>query len=275
MATAPPQTSLTSEAVRALSGLRTPKFLATRSEEGVANVVPVLSLDAFDDGTLVFGEMMVWKTKRNLESDARVSVLVLAPDLRYWTIRGRFVGFERSGARFDRIAASPDARYNPYGSYRSAGVIEVLETAPVSRISQREVLLGTLRGRLLARRLAADDRPVMPVQVKEKFDRLKAVKALACVDPDGGPHCVPAMPAVAAGRGRLVLGGAAVDAVAALRDGAPLAAAVLSLEPVAYQVKGRFGGLRRSLGQSFAVLDVLEAYSASPPLPGHLLPMKS
>ena len=121
-----PEAKLDPGAVRALSELRAPKFLATRDADGVPNVVPVLSLEAVDERTIVFGEMMIWKTRRNLEADPRVSILVLSPDLRTWTVRGRFVEFQRSGPYFDHVASNESARYNPYGSYRSAGVIEVL-----------------------------------------------------------------------------------------------------------------------------------------------------
>jgi hypothetical protein len=236
-----PEAKLDPGAVRALSGLRTPKFLATRDADGVPNVVPVLSLEAVDERTIVFGEMMIWKTRRNLEADPRVSILVLSSDLRAWTVRGRFVEFQRSGPYFDHIASEESARYNPYGSYRSAG----------------------------------RPQPVMPVQVREKFDRLKAAKALAIVDASGHPDCLPGLPLLTAGRGRLVFGGGAARDLSGVAPGTTIAAAVLTLEPVAYQVKGTFAGLRRSLGQVLVVIDAREAYSACPPLPGQLLPVKT
>jgi hypothetical protein len=111
------------------------------------------------------------------------------------------------------------------------------------------------------------------VQVKEKFDRLKAVKALAFLDDAGHPDCLAGFPLTAAGRGCLVLGGASARELAALAPGVSVAAAVLTLEPVAYQVKGVFAGARRSLGRTIGVIDVREAYSACPPLPGKALPM--
>ena len=272
-----PEVKLDPGAVRALSGLRTPKFLATRDADGVPNVVPVLSLEAIDERTIVFGEMMIWKTRRNLEADPRVSILVLSPDLRAWTVRGRFVEFQRSGPYFDHIASEESARYNPYGSYRSAGVIEVLGGSRTSQLSQLSLLLDTARCRLLARGLPRDGRtpPVMPVQVQEKFDRLKAAKALAVVDASGHPDCLPGLPLLTAGRGRLVFGGAAARDLSGVAPGTTIAAAVLTLEAVAYQVKGAFAGLRRSLGQVLGVIDVREAYSACPPLPGQLLPVKT
>lgn len=268
---------LNAAAVRALGGPRTPKFLATRDADGIPNVVPVLSLEAADERTIIFGELMIWKTRRNLEADARVSIMVLAPDLSAWTIRGRFVEFQRSGAYFDHIMASEYFRYNAYSGIRSAGVIEVLGVASSPRTSQVGLLLETARSRWLARRLARDGPrdDVMPVQVSEKFGRLRAAKALACLGPEGHPHCLPALSLVPAGPNRLVFAGAAVQELMALTPGSPIAAAVISMEPVAYQVKGDFAGVRRSLGHSLGIIDVREAYSASPPLPGQRLPAKS
>jgi hypothetical protein len=271
-----PQAQLDPAAVRVLSGLRAPKFLATRDADGVPNVVPVLSLEAVDEQTIIFGEMMIWKTRRNLEADPRISVLVIAPDLRAWTVRGLFREFQRSGPHFDLVASREGARYNPYGSYRSAGVIEVLDVTRVQRLSQRNLLLDTARCRLLARRLPREPAtlPVMPAQVREKFRRLKAAKALAFVDGSGHPDCLPALALTAAGRGRLLFSGPAARESVGFAVGTMLAAAVLTAEPVAYQVKGAFAGLRRSFGQPVGVIDVREAYSASPPLPGQPLPLK-
>src|SRR3989337_164128 len=105
---------LTEAAMTALAGARPPKFLATRDADGVPNVVPVLSLEAADEGTIIFGELMIWKTRRNLEADPRIAIMVLTPGLRAWTIRGEFVEFQRSGPHFDHIMASENVRYNAY-----------------------------------------------------------------------------------------------------------------------------------------------------------------
>jgi hypothetical protein len=236
----------------------------------------VLSLEAFDEKTIVFGEMMIWKTRRNLEMYPRVSVLVLSPDLTAWTIRGRFVEFQRSGPHYDRVASRENARYNPYGSYRSAGVIEVLAVLPHPRPSQLGLLQEAVRCRLLARSLSHDAStlPVMPVQVWEKFGRLKAAKALAVLDASGHPDCLPALSLMPVGRGRLVFAGSVFGDAAAIIPGSEVAAAVLTLEPVAYQVKGVLAEPRRSLRRSFGVIDLREAFSASPPLPGEKLPLK-
>jgi hypothetical protein len=272
-----PAGKLSSGVMRALSGPVTPKFLATRDAQGIPNVVPVISLEAADERTIIFGEMMIWKTRRNLEADARVAILVLSPDLRGWTVRGRFVEFQRTGAYFDHIMDSESIRYNAYSGIRSAGVIQVLEVARTFKLSQAGLLIDTARCGWLARRLSRNSAEggAMPLQVQEKFSRLRAAKAAAYLDASGHPDCLPALPLVPAGPARLVWGGRALEGASDLTPGSAVAAAVITPEPVAYQVKGEFAGWRRSLGRRLGVIDVREAYSACPPLPGKRLPAAS
>jgi hypothetical protein len=268
------QDKLSPAAIEALSGATTPKFLATRDAKGVPNVVPVLSLEAADERTIIFGEMMIWKTRRNLEADPRVAILVLSADLRGWMVRGRFVEFQRTGAHFDHIMGSEHIRYNAYSGIRSAGVIEVLDVARTFKLSQAGLLIDTARCRWLAGELSRRNLGwgAMPLQVREKFGRLRAAKVAAYLDAGGHPDCLPALPLVPAGPSKLVWGGHALEGIGDLTPGSRMAAAVITQEPVAYQVKGEFAGWRRSLGRKLGVIDVREAYSACPPLPGKRLP---
>ncbi|GAG96664.1 unnamed protein product, partial [marine sediment metagenome] len=187
-----------------------------------------LSLEAADEHTIIFGEMMIWKTRRNLEADARVSILVLSADLRGWTVRGRFVEFQRGGAYFDHIMESESIRYNAYSGIRSAGVIQVLDVARTFKLSQAGLLIDTARSRWLARRLSRNgsEGGAMPLQVREKFSRLKAAKVAAYLDASGHPDCLPALPLAPAGPARLVWGGHALEDLTDLTPGSPLAAAV-------------------------------------------------
>jgi hypothetical protein len=89
-------------------------------------------------------------------------------------------------------------------------------------------------------------------------------KFLAYLGPDGYPDIAPALSLTPAGDRALVFAGA----VDGLEPGAQVAATILTAEPLAYQVKGRFLGTERSLGAPLGVIQVLEVYSASPPLPG-------
>lgn len=262
--------NLSAAIIEALAGDRTPKFLATLNAEGVPNVVPIISLQAVDESTIIFGEFMIWKTRRNLEVVPHVSVAVMTAR-QGWVIKGDFLEFQRSGPYFDRIMASDTFRYNAYAGIRNAGVIQVRSVVRAFALSRLTVLLDMARARWFARR--ARRRGVagvtVPTQVREKFARLQAAKFLAYADGDGYPDAVPVLSLIPADEHTLVFsGGLAAPALAALQPGAKVAASVLTFEPVSYQIKGRFLGAERSLGQPVGLVAVEEVYSASPPLPG-------
>ncbi len=265
---------LNDEAFAALAPGRTPRFLATRDAAGIPNIVPIMSLEAVDRETIIFREMMIWKTRRNLEGDQRLAICVLSADLRSWTVRGRFREFQAKGPLFERVAENESSRYNPYGGIRSVGVIQVVDVARSSALSPRALLVDTLRARWAGRAVGGRGPAPIPAQVEEKFSRLKAAKALGTVDADGQPDAFPAFPLVPAGADAMIAGGPAATELARYPAGAPVAAAVITTEPVAYQVKGALEGMQRGLGRRFAVIRISEAYSASPPLPGERLPAR-
>jgi len=242
-----------------------PKFLATLDADGMPNVVPITSLQAVDESTIIFGELMMWKTRRNLEMNPRVCMGVMTPAARGWIIQGDFREFQRTGSYVDLINSAEFYRYNAYSGVRNAGVIKARRVVREFALSRGTILAAAARARWAARwRRARDKGVAMPAPVREKFARLQAAKFLAYLGPDGYPDIVPALSLTPAGERALVFAGSADG----LEPGAWVAAAVLTAEPLAYQVKGRFLGAQRSLGGPLGVIEVLEVYSASPPLPG-------
>ena len=262
---------LSPEMMAALAGERTPKFLATLDADGIPNVVPITSLQPADEGTVIFGEFMMWKTRRNLEVNPRVSMALITPARQGWIIKGDFQEFQRTGPHFERIMAGDMFRYNAYAGIRNAGVIRVRRVVRAFALSRLTVLLDIAHARWAARRARRPglDGIAVPIQVRQKFARLQAAKVLAYLDSDGYPDIVPALSLVPADERTFVFGGSVTaPALAALSPGARVAASVLTFEPLAYQVKGEYLGAKRSLGQLAGVVGVQEVYSASPPLPG-------
>lgn len=102
---------------------------------------------------------------------------------------------------------------------------------------------------------------VMPDQVSEKFSRVNALKVGAYLADDGYPLAFPAMPMLA--QGESVLTFVLPAWVSGLSDQAKMAACVLTMEPICYQVKGITSGKGRI--RELALTDV---YSACPPLVG-------
>ena len=254
----------------ALAGPMVPKFLATVGPEGEPNVVPIISIQPWDEATLVFGEYLMHKSRRNLRGNEHVGVLVFTEALEAWALRGTFLGFQETGAWFDRVSRHELLRYNAYTGIRAAGGIRVEACSEKITFGKAAVLTGfahaSVAGPWLRR--GGPEREVMPRPVAEKFGRLQAVRAGAFVGGDGFPRVWPMLGCLAAGPSRLVIGDLNFPAVAAgLETGTRVAVAVLTFDPIAYQVKGTYAGRTAGVG----VIDLDACYNASPPRVGDRL----
>ncbi|MFH1538320.1 MAG: pyridoxamine 5'-phosphate oxidase family protein [bacterium] len=277
--------TLSKQAIEAFAEDRTPKFLATLDAGGAPNIAPVISLKAADEKTIIFAEFMIWKTKKNLLECPKIEIVLVSPKLKWWRIRGVFRGFETKGKYYEEMSMVNMFRYNAYSGIRSAGVIEVEDLSPPRSIvdggGMLELGVSLLRSHvsLSAVRFlsgggsagaAGDGRRVdMPPQVEEKFQRVKAAKAIAVRDADGYPAAslCPTLFPVRASR-MIVSRNDLPEAARGLDRPAGFAVSVITFDPIAYQVKGQ---LRRAGGvgsMRFASLDVEEVYSSCPPSPG-------
>jgi len=108
----------------------------------------------------------------------------------------------------------------------------------------------------------------MPLPVKEKYSRLKAIKMLAYRDSDGYPNIWPVLSLLPLGEQNLVF---EIPPKFILAPDTKVSACVITFDPVAYQIKGEFGGIKWGIGGPVGVIVVSEVYSASPPLPGERL----
>ena len=281
-------TTLSERQTAILAGDMQPKFLASINAAGQPNVVPLLSIVPLEPGRAAFAEFMIWKTKANLLETGRTAFLALDSKLNYVTATGRFTGFTKAGPVFDAMAIQSMFRFNPYNGLRAAGTIDIETVEAEGQIPTLGLVASHLKAGRLAKAAAragtpagagagtpagAGARPaarsavaglatsrVMPVQVAEKFSRLKAIKAIAW-PVAGGVKVLPAAGVAPIGRGGLLIADSAV--ASAVPDGSRVAVSVITLDPNAYQVKGTARVWRGAL-----VVEVDEVYTAAPPVPG-------
>ncbi|MHB0885055.1 MAG: pyridoxamine 5'-phosphate oxidase family protein [Bacillota bacterium] len=269
---------LTPEQIAMMAGDMTPKFLATRSAEGRPNVVPILSIQAADSRTVIFGEFLMWKTHDNLEADPRVAGLVLTQDLKFFRFRATVREFVETGPHFDQVSASPMFRYNPYTGVRGVWVADLVEADPVGRLSPLAVAAGFIGNRLGGPRVADEagagpgaastgaQRRAMPAPVLEKVNRMQALKVVATKGHDF-PAVFPDLSIQAIDPTSLRGGAGAFGRHyrdAAVGRDTELAVAVLTADPVAYQLKG----VVAATAGSKVAIRVTEAFTATPPVPG-------
>jgi len=270
----PAQKDLSPALTTALHGEMVPKFLATLDSLGNPNVVPIISLDTVGGGKLVFAEFLIHKTRANLECDHRVAACVLTEDLSVWTLRADFQNFAEDGPYLDHLNSKDMFRYNAYVGVRRAAVFDLVAVTGSRKLSKLNVaseLLPVLAMRTIARRRGKSG---LPPRVAEKFARSQALKVLAFQGQDGYPEIVPVFSLVP-DMSNLMLFGTRLfrKNLRALKPGALVAAAVITMDPVAYQVKGVFEGISRTPAGKLGRIRVDQVYSASPPLPGEPIAM--
>jgi len=149
---------------------------------------------------------------------------------------------------------------------RGAGTVRLVALGPAGRIPSASLLVAHMRAAAIARAAGSRGGGLIPLTVAEKFRRLKAVKAVAwATTGPSGPvvHVLPAAGVGVAGRHTLVVADGQV--AAAVPDRSRVAVAVITLDPVAYQVKGD----ARRQGDTLYV-EVTHVYTATPPVPGRL-----
>ncbi len=250
------------ELLGALRGDMTPKFLATRSIQGIPNVVPCISLQPADDppDTLFFGNFLLRKSIRNLEQDPRVGILVVTPELHGWMLQADFVEFQRTGPFVERQMSGPLLRYNAYTGIRNAGILKVRSVQGGFAISKGQVLKDYALTRLTSLRGRAAGGTAMPLPVRREFGKMAAIKVLAWIGDDGYPSVTPALSMQPAGKGALVCRRGQLPLPP---DGLPVVTNILTLDAISYQAKGEW-----SLNGSIGAIRVSEVYAGGPPYPG-------
>lgn len=237
-----------------LGEMTTVKFVATADGGGRPNIAPILTLCHYKDDFLAFGDFLMVKTKDNLLENVRISILIMNEKLDYFTIKGTFEGFKTSGEAFGFVNSSPLIKYNAYTGIRSAGLVRAELVSPVQSISKLKVVVQMLPGVIPGRTMGINS------VVGEKFERVKALKALAFLD-EGHPVAIPVSIVRISG-----------NTMYFRTDGCPTGAsgamAVITADPVTYQVKGVL-----SCEKGNCSLRVEEIYSGGPPLPGRRIPL--
>ncbi len=256
------------ELLNALNGEMTPKFMATRNPEGIPNVVPCVSILPADDkpDTLFFGNFLLRKSIKNLESDHRAAVLVITQDLEGWLLKCDFEEFQRTGAYVDRQMSSNLLRYNAYTGIRNAGVMRVLSVEGRFSISKIKVLLDYLRAKIKTFRVSEDPKDLdtikIPLPTRREFARMVAVKVLAWIGEDGYPTIIPALSLQPAGD-RILVGYLGGNDLPKPPPQVKVATNILTFEAISYQAKGQW----QPSGNGGA-LRVQEVYAGGPPYPG-------
>jgi len=259
---------LTQELVDAMKEFETPKFMATKDSEGEPNVVPVLSWTVYNGNTLVYGDFMTYKSRKNVnDGNSQMSVLVFTQDLDSWLIKADFEAYHRNDEIYEFVAQTPLFRYNQYTNARGAGVAEAFWVSQKYGISKMSVLAAFLKAKLAGRKVPTEEtiEGNMPLNVLKRLSQMAAVKIIAYISEDGHPVAFPEFGMVPVSSNRIVVKrGEEKRRDFSLKDGARVAISLVTLEPAAFQLKGNF----REIDDSTGYIELDRVYTCSLPRPG-------
>jgi hypothetical protein len=259
---------LTEELVEAMKVFETPKFMVTKDSDGEPNVVPVMSWTVYKDKTLVYGDFMTFKSKKNLkEGNNEMSLLVFTTDLNSWLIKADFESYHRNDEIYEFIAQTPLFRYNQYTNARGAGVAEAFWASQKFGISKMAVLSAFLKAKMSGRKVPTQitEEGNMPLNVFKRMSQMAAVKIVAYISEDGYPVAFPEFGMLPVSSNRIVVKrGEEKRRGFELKDGMRIAVSLVTLEPAAFQLKGYF----REIDDSTGFIELDRVYTCSLPRPG-------
>ena len=245
---------------------RAAKFIATRDEEGVPNIAMIGSTIPWDDEHLIFGDFLMWQTKKNLQAGSPVSASVMTRDFRCYEARGRFLGFETSGDRFDEMGRLDIFRYSAFGLLRGVGTIAVDEVYPL-KLSTCSVVKDWLLARIGGKRPAGlpEGKRINPI-VADVFAVRDGAKFLA-VSREDHLEQFPVIETRPVGADYL-----AVRSGLPLIEGDTVSVSALTMDLKAFQIKGEYSGTARSRCVKLGYIRVTNVLSQTPPLVSREVP---
>jgi hypothetical protein len=246
----------------------TPKFMITKDSNDEPNSSLVTSWTVYDGNTLVYGDFLTEKTRKNIiAGNSQMSVLVMTMELDSWLIKADFESFHRNDEIYEFIAQTPLFRYNQYTNARGAGVAEAISISEKYGISKLSVLSSFLKTKFAKGKvqLEKSSEGNMPKNIHDVFSQMAAVKILAFIDEDGYPAGFPEFGMLPVSSNRVVMRRTQEKRRGYnLRDGQRVAISLVSLEPAAFQMKGTF----HEIDENTAYVTLDRVYACSLPRPG-------
>lgn len=256
------------ELVDVMKEFEIPKFMVTKDSDGEPNVVPVLSWTVYEDNTLVYGDFMTYKSRKNVNNgNSQISILVFTQDLDSWLIKADFKTYHRNDEVYEFIAQTPLFRYNQYTNARGAGVAEANWASQKYGISKMNVLASFLKAKLASRKVPREKTMEgnMPLNVLKRMSQMAAVKIISYISDDGYPVAFPEFGMIPVSSNRIVIKrGEEKRRGFSLKDGVRVAISLVTLEPAAFQLKGYF----REIDDSTGYVELDRIYTCSLPRPG-------
>lgn len=244
------------------------KLLATIDENQHPNLVLIISLEAKDNATIMFGEFIKGKSKKNLDRNPKcgVAFMTLAND--YWAIQGDFTHWEYEGPDYEYYNNKSLFRNNAYTGIARVGYIDIKKVINKRKIKLERSVLRQLKK--YNKSLKSETPTFLPSFVEKIFRAPSNLKYIAYIDEAGYPLIVPTMHLIPTSSNQLVFtpGGFGED-LTGLKEGKFITVFAMNIEElIMYQIKGTYKGTKTYENDTLGVIAIEEVYCCMPPKGG-------
>lgn len=244
------------------------KLLATIDAQNHPNLVLIISLEAKDTGTIIFGEFIKGKSKQNLEFNPKCAAAFMTLANDFWMVKGNFTHWAYEGEDYAYFNEKPLFKNNSYTGIARVAYIDIKDVYPKRSIKLNRSLLRVLKGFSKNDSEATDE--ILPSMVEKVYRGPSNLKYLAFIDSDGYPLIVPTMHLLPASHNRLIFTPADFkDDIALIPKGAFVTTYALYIEELLnYQIKGTYQGIETFQDVEVGVIQIEEVYCTMPPKAG-------
>lgn len=249
-------------------------LLATVNPEGMPHITLITTLQAKDEGRLVWGQFSQGASKQHVRANPHTGFLVLSLDRKLWHGRARFTHATQSGEDYDMFNRKPMFRYNSYFGINTVYYMDLVDIAgpaklPMPRIVSASLLTAFAKG-VWARPAAPS---VLNHWTRALVNAMSSLTFVGVVDSEGYPRIIPAIQTQAVGSHRLAFSLAAFrDELSTLPSGETLAVYTINPRLESVLMRGVYAGVTKRFGVDVGCVEVDWVYNAMPPKQGQIYP---
>lgn len=249
-------------------------LLACVNPEGLPHVALITSMQAKGPKELIAGEFVSGVSKKYIQSNHKVSFLIMSFDRNLWRGRATWTHLEKSGPEYELMNRIPMFRYNTYFGINTVHYFDLLEVSEKAPLPMNGIIFAAVKT-MLAKgglRSGKKEKILKPFLVK-MFNQLDGLKFISYVAADGFPTLTPIIQCQAADPNRLAFStGVFSDELARIPAGADVAVYCMNLGIQSVLTRGIFRGYQRTRGVKMGSVDINWVYNSMPPANSQIYP---
>ncbi len=248
-------------------------LIATVNPEGLPHLTLITALQAKTPTSLYWGQFTEGTSKKHVKKNPKTAFLIMTLNKELWRGRALWTGEVREGPDYEMFNKKPMFRYNAYFGIHTVHYMDLVETRGREKLPMGGIIRGALLTGLFKGGAKKKGARVLKPWAEGLFNRMDALKFLACVGSDGFPAIIPIIQCQAAGSGRLAFSPSAYqEELSAVPAGSNVAVFGITFDMEDVLVRGVFNGYSRYRGGKLGTIDIDWVYNPMPPKQGQVYP---